>query len=375
MKRALLAASLAALPLAAAAQDAPDVYQTQEKFAFDVRVDGYFRQEWTDEITFIDDSRQLGRIRPRAEMSVGPLAAGVGGDFLYGSQENTVPPAGVANLPLLRDNYDARDARLDLAFLRLNLGPIRMEGGRFAMPIRFTEMIWDRELRPQGGALTLEARDIGPFKRLSATGLGARGSHVFPQDGGPFDFSDRETVWIGSAAAVLGRDTTSLELVGSYLAFQDLEHVDPRLRRQNTRAVPAGPLGREYDVVDLVARYVREGAAEVQLIANYCWNTAVDDRNTGLWLAAVLGSTRTARSAIEYTYARVEPDATLAAFAADDFLWETGWEGHRVDFGYRLGEYMSLHGIGQKQRFKDSPVEADRDKWLDRYRIELRFRN
>ena len=376
MKRSLAAASLLLLPLGAAAQDAPDTYQTPEKFAFDLKVDGYFRQEWTDEITFIDDSRQLGRIRPRLEMSVGGLlTAGVGGDFLYGSQENTVPPPTLATLPLLRDNYDARDARLDLAFLRLSAGPIRLEGGRFAMPIRFTEMIWDRELRPQGGALTLEVRDVGPFKRLSATGLGARGSHVFPQEDGPFDFSDRETVWIASGSAVLGRDTTSLELVGSYLTWSDLEHVDPRLRRQNSRAIPAGPLGPDYDVVDLVARYVRQGGAELQLIANYCWNTAVEDRNKGLWLAAVFGSTRTARSAIEYAYAKVDPDATLAAFAADDFLWETGWEGHRVDFGYRLAENFAVHGIGQKQRFKDAPQEVERDRWLDRYRIELRFRN
>jgi hypothetical protein len=377
MKRPLLAALLVAHPFAAAAQDAPEVYQPTSSWGLEAKVDGYFRQEWTDEITFVDDSRQLGRIRPRVELSVGSfLVAGVGGDFMYGSQENTVPPPNLATLPLLRDNYDARDARLDLAFLRITAGPIRLEGGRFAMPIRFTEMIWDRELRPQGGAVTLEVRNVGPFARLSATGLGARGSHVFPQEDGPFDFSDRETVWIASGSAVLGRDaTTSLELVGSYLTWQDLEHVDPRLRRQNSRTVPAGPLGPEYDVVDLVARYVRTGGAELQLIANYCWNTAVEERNKGLWLAAVLGSTRTARSAIEYTYAKVDPDATLAAFAADDFLWETGWEGHRVDLGFRLAENFSIHGIGQKQRFKDAPQEAERNRWLDRYRVELRFRN
>ena len=377
MNRSLASALLAVLaPALAAAQDAPDTYQTPETFSFEAKVDGYFRQEWTDDITFIDGSRQLGRIRPRVEMSVaGLLTVGVGGDFLYGSQENTEPPPNLATLPLLRDNYDARDARLDLAFARFKAGPIILEGGRFAMPIRFTEMTWDRELRPQGGAVTLEIRDAGPFKRLSATGLGARGSHVFPQEGGPFDFSDRETVWMASGSAVLGRDTTNLELVGTYITWRDLEHVDPRLRRQNTRAIPAGPIGPDYDVVDLVARYVRAGTAELQLVANYCWNTAVEDRNKGLWLAAVVGSTRTARSAIEYAYAKVDPDATLAAFAGDDFLWETGWEGHRVDLGFRLAENFAVHGIAQKQRFKDAPLEADRDKWLDRYRLELRFRN
>ena len=66
--------------------------------------------------------------------------------------------------------------------------------------------------------------------------------------------------------------------------------------------------------------------------------------------------------------------ALHAWFAADDFLWETGWEGHRGDLGLRLQDHWALHGIAQFQRFKDAPVVADRDNWLHRYRIELRLR-
>jgi hypothetical protein len=59
----------------------------------------------------------------------------------------------------VRDNYKSRDARFDLAFGRLEPASwIRIEGGRFEMPVRLTEMIWDRDLRPQGGALTLGVR-------------------------------------------------------------------------------------------------------------------------------------------------------------------------------------------------------------------------
>jgi hypothetical protein len=126
--------------------------------------------------------------------------------------------------------------------------------------------------------------------------------------------------------------------------------------------------------VDLVARYNREGRVEVQLVADYCRNTAVDSANDGLWLAAVLGSTRTARASLEYTFARVGTDATLAAFAADDFLWETGWEGHRADLGVRLREHYALHGVVQRQRFREAPRVEERDLWLDRYRLELRVR-
>ena len=373
MTRALLLAALAAAaPAPAAAQDPAPVYQQGKQYSFEVKLDGVLRQEWTDPITFIENDRALGRLRPRLEIGVHRFLLGVGGDFVYGSEKNT---AFLPVLPLLRDNYDSRDARLDLAFVRAQPSDwLRLHAGRFAMPVRFTEMIWDRELRPQGAALTLEAADRGPFKRLAVTGLGARGSHVFPA-GGAFDFGDRETSWIASATAVAGAgERATVELLASYLTFRDLEHVDPRLRRQNTRVVAGGPLAHDYDVVDLVARYNREGRVEIQLVADYCWNTAVDAANQGVWLAAVLGSTRTARASLEYTFARMDPDATLAAFAGDDFLWETGWLGHRADLGVRLRDHYALHGVVQRQRFKDAPRVADREVWLDRYRVELRIR-
>jgi hypothetical protein len=373
MTRSLLVAVVAAAPALAAAQDPAPVYQPDKQYSLELKVDGFLRQEWTESpITFLETDRALARVRPRVEIGVHRFLLGVGGDFIYSTDENTeFAPV----MPLLRDNYDSRDARLDLAFVRAEpAGWLRLHAGRFAMPVRLSEMTWDRDLRPQGGALTLEARDRGPFKRLAVTALGARGSHVFPQEGA-FDFSDRETMWIGSATAVAtAGERATFELLASYLTFSDLEFVDPRLRRQNSRSSPGGPLAHDYDVVDLVARYNREGRVEVQLVADYCWNTAVDTANKGLWLAAVLGSTRTAPAALEYTYAKIDPDATLAAFVADDFLWETGWEGHRADLGIRLQEHYALHAVGQWQRFKDAPQVAERDRWLYRYRLEARIR-
>jgi len=373
MTRSLLLAGLAAAaPVLAAAQDPAPVYQQGKQYSVEVKVDGLLRQEWTDSITFIENDRALGRLRPRVEIGIDRFLLGVGGDFLYGTERNT---AFLPTLPLLRDNYDSRDARLDLAFVRAQpSGWLTLHAGRFAMPVRLTEMVWDRELRPQGAALALQAVDRGPFKRLALTGLGARGSHVFPA-GGVFDFSDRETMWIASASALAGvGERATVELLASYVTFGDLEHVDRRLRRQNTRTAPGGPLGRDYDVVDLIARFNREGRVELQIVADYCWNTAVDSGNKGVWLAAVLGSTRTAPASLEYTFARMDPDATLAAFAADDFLWETGWEGHRADLGVRLRDHYALHAVAQRQRFKDAPRVAERDIWLDRYRLEVRIR-
>ena len=141
------------------------------------------------------------------------------------------------------------------------------------MPVRFTEMIWDRDLRPQGGSASLDFGSMGPLRRFALTGVYARGSHVLPKEGA-LKLADRDTIWIGSATAIFsagGQDT--IELLGSYLKFDDLGFVALPLRRQNTRA--GGALTLPYEVVDLVARYHGQGRVTSTLVADYCWNTAV----------------------------------------------------------------------------------------------------
>ena len=112
MTRSLLLAALAAAPALAAAQDPTPVYQQGKQYSVEVKLDGWLRQEWTDPITLIENDRALGRLRPRLEVGVDRFLLGVGGDFVYGSEENT---EFLPVMPLLRDNYDSRDARLDLA--------------------------------------------------------------------------------------------------------------------------------------------------------------------------------------------------------------------------------------------------------------------
>ena len=103
---------------------------------------------------------------------------------------------------------------------------------------------------------------------------------------------------------------------------------EPLSATTNTRV--AGLFVNPYHVVDLVARITRGGQVPLELVANYAWNTAVDQDGHGLWLAASLGSVGTSRASLAYTYAKVDKDLTSAAFNTDDFFWGTGWEGHRA---------------------------------------------
>ena len=368
MRRAALAASLALLALAApgTAQDPAPVYQQQQKKAFRFAGDSLARYEWTRDIPtadgLVNEDRYLVQVRPRVELNVGPIELGVGGAFNYSDVENDLPPEGLERPLLIRDNFRSRDTRLDLAWGKLTAGPVVAQGGRFIMPIPFTEMIWDRDLRPQGGAVALNFAPKTSSNRFALHGIYATGSHVY----------EDESVMYGGAVELqlAGGADSSLQLVGSYLQFDELARLDVPIRRQNTRV--DGLIAGSYRVVDLIGRIRRGGQMPLQLIGNYCWNTEIDESNKGLWLAAVLGDLGTSRLRAEYTYAKIDRDATLAAFNSDDFFWGTGWEGHRADLGTSLGKNSSMHGIAQWQRFKDSPDPVAREEWVTRYRLEWR---
>jgi hypothetical protein len=363
MRRAVLA-PLAVLALAPVAAAQTTAYAQQQK-PFRFAGDTLARYEWTRNIPGADpvnEDRYFLQIRPRVELSLGPIELGVGGAFNYSDAENDEPPAGEQTVDLIRDNYRSRDARLDLAYGKLKMGPVVAQGGRFFMPIPFTEMIWDADLRPQGGAVALDFAPQGSTSRFALHGIYAKGSHVF---------EDESVVYGGGAelSFASGRDA-SVQLVGTYLQFRDLDKLDVPIRRQNTRV--DGLIVNDYHVVDLIARLRRSGQMPFQLVGDYCWNTALSEDNKGLWVAVTLGTVGTSRAQAEYTYAKIDKDATLAAFNSDDFFWGTGVEAHRADLATGTVKSSSIHAIAQWQRFKDSPDPVVREQWVTRYRLEWR---
>jgi len=369
MKRWLpFAACLLLIPTCAAlAEDA--TYQKEKPFQF--KLDTLLRQEWTRDIypltptTVLNEDRQRFQARPAIEAHFGPVRLGVGAEFNYSSDKNYETATG--GVPgIIRDNYKSRDARVDLAFADFESSWLRAQGGRFEMPVGLTEMIWDKDLRPQGAAVTLGVKDKGAVKRAGVTGLWAQGSHVF-------DDGDATMSLVSANVVFRTGETASLELVGSYIDFSDFQDMQPFIRRQNTRV--NGQLVFDYDVLDFVARFRRGGTVPVQLVAEYGWNTAVDENNQGLWLAGVVGSLQSGIGArLDYTYADIDKDATLAAYGADDFFWVTGWKGHRGELGFKLYRQLSLHAVGHFVQFKASPRPDEREHWWTRYRAELRFK-
>ncbi len=359
---AALLALLAASPVAAQTAATP----SQKSGAISFAGDALSRFEWTRDAPDEpfggggNQDRWRIQVRPRLELNLKFFSAGVGGEGNYSKDENDQPPP-QGELAVIRDNYRSRDVRLDLAWGRLQLGPVTAQGGRFFLPIPLTEMVWDADLRPQGGAVGLDLPGRDAPTRLTLTGIYTKGSHVF----------EDESVMFGGGAELrlTGQAGAYLQFLGSYLQFEDLDRLEPLIRRENTRLL--GLVANDYRVVDLVARI---GTGQLTLTADYCWNTALHSGNRGLWLDGVLGNTQNSRARAEYTYTRIERDATVAAFNTADFYWHTGLEAHRADLssGGLLTRGSSGHAIAQWQRFKDSPDPVLRERWVKRYRLEWR---
>ena len=337
------------------------------------------RQEWTQNLfttpcaqchTVGPDQRGRLQFRPRIETQVSSLRLIAGAEINFSSDTNAAPTDITLPVRPIRDNYDSRGIRLDLASLGINpLPDLEIDAGRMVMPFRVTEMMWDRDLRVQGAvAKWTRVSEESGLETLRLSAVYSRGSHVFRDSAGSFPGSG--TTLTGVSVDFGVGSSKRADLTASYLRFDGTEHLDTVIRRQNTGST-SDALGRNFGIIDLVGRFRSDTRVPLQLVLNYAMNHRAVGNPTGLWAAFVAGSFRDARVRGEYTYASVDRDLTLAAYAGDDFFWGTGWDGHRVDLGFAPWATSSFHIVGQWQRFKETADPVER-AWIRRWRLEAR---
>jgi len=339
--------------------------------------DFIIRHEWNDNFFVKPDpvpaNRTRFQVRPRFEVETDSLRMGLGADIIYSRDNNLEPKDVPLPLALIRDNYDSRSIRLDLAYLGINLGGVKVNAGRMAMPFRVTDMIWDKDLRIQGGSAVWVLHQGGTGEPTArASGIYSRGGHVFgdSEDVGGASLGKGVTITGGSLDLGFGSGKR-VDVSATYLKFDKLEHLERKIRRQNTR-VAGGPPVREFGVIDLALRFRTDAPFPMQVVLDGARNHKAPNQRNGLWAALVLGSLIDGRFRGEYTYASMDKDVTVAAYAGDDFFWGTGWLGHRAEFAFAQSPKSSFHVIGQMQQFKDAPNVAERTNWLRRLRLEVR---
>ncbi len=243
--------ALAAFDATSASAQPPDYFAPQP-FELRFSAELSLRQEWTEAFGLRPgDDRRRARLLGGVEGSYRWLRFGLGGDFVYSSDDN-VAGLGGPGQEIQRDNYRSRDARVDSVFLSAEPARwLRLEAGRFEMPIGFTGLVWDPDLRSQGAALSLSAHDLGALQQLSLKALGSRGGHVFDDS--------QTTMWAVAAEAVVEPGERSLlDLTAAFVTWTDVAKLERPLWRQN-RVSREGSFASDYEVLDFVARLHWDG--------------------------------------------------------------------------------------------------------------------
>jgi len=268
----------------------------------------------------------------------------------------------------LFDNYRSNNAALDRAFVEIRPGGLVFSAGQFAMPLRTTEMMWDRDVQVIGGSGAWRL----PTGAMSAITLTAGFFY------GPQRAHDDSHIAAGQATFEAGDPATfAVDLSESYWRFTHLDRLGDTYLRQNE---PGGyvPLpgysgsryGNDFRLIDSLAR-VRIGRARrfpVSLSLDWVHNLGAEALNYADGIEAALRIGREGRPGdvqLFDVYQYVDRDAVLGAYNTDDWWFHSWYVGHRVGFSVTVLPQVVLRPSVVFQR------RQDRRHYLNRYLLDL----
>ncbi|RJP57270.1 MAG: hypothetical protein C4541_10445 [Candidatus Auribacter fodinae] len=255
------------------------------------------------------------------------------------------------------DNYfESKDVFIDLAYLdwhpeqimNLNTKGMHAIAGKMKNPFHTpleNQLIWDGDLRPEGGAVKYKT-ELGPVT-------------VFANGGGFWlDEISREadvSLW-GAQGGIEFKVMDGVKIVGgcSYYDYQGL--TENALYADDS-------FGNSVDDIILASGAVTDGYAvdynllegfweihfkaldlPVVVCGDYVTNTATDHDESGMLHGIKINETKKPGDwELSYDYRRLEADAVFGAFTDSDFIGGgTDGKGHRFGVGYQLAKNTKL---------------------------------
>ena len=264
---------------------------------------------------------------------------------------------------------DDLQTSLDLAYAQLNLGGLRLYGGKIPHPFTRTDLLWDSDVNPQGlGAV---------YRRSLAHGSAFRTNGLFfiidEQIEGPE--STVKGAQFGYDSAHLG--DWSYEVSAAYYDYHlgSVVGGDAGDFRSNLRN-PDGSYLSDFDLGDLVIAATWSGAGTrwpLRAVADYVKNFgAKTSADKGYGFDVALGSTLHEHDwRVTYGYSVAETDSVFAAFSHDNLSIGTNYRLHSLTFDYVPLPKTLITAIWYHYR-PDSSIDAGADAvgdWLDRFRV------
>lgn len=260
---------------------------------------------------------------------------------------------------------DDLQVSLDQAYMQLNLGELKIYGGKMPQPFTRTDLVWDGDVNPQGlGAV---------YRHALADGAAFRANGLF------FIVDESAASDSTMLGAQFGYDTRAL---GNWKVDASAAYYDYTLGsttggdsgdfRSNPRN-PDGTYVSGFRLGDLIVGASWNGAGDrwpLRLVGDYVHNfDAATDTDTGYGADLIVGRTSKAHDwRVTYGYSVAETDAVLAAFSHDNIALGTNYRLHALTLDYVPFPKTMLSAYWYHYRPHDVAPSLSSD-WIDRVRI------
>lgn len=335
---------------------------------------GDLRERWQSDVNRRDG--QPARNRARTRLRLG-FNYNISDDFQFGVRIRTGNPDDPRSPHQSFGNvYHSWAFALDRAYLKFKpsfLPPNRLVSvsvGKFPNALLTTEGLWDDDVNPEGIAGEFgfsklhgldEVKIIGAQYIVDERNLGRDATMTGAQ------VQLKKSVVAGSSVTLA---------VGLY-DYHQLGSIATSASDRRENLVRGQTFASQFRVFDSILKgdFALKGIPLSPYI-NFFHNTrAFDSRSNGAWAGLSLGAPKKQGDwGITYLYGYIERDATLAAFAQDDFLAGTNYQGHRIQFLYNLLDRLQLKPEVYTTRLLTVPSGTHRKtEFTFRLNTEIRF--
>ena len=270
------------------------------------------------------------------------------------------------------DSFSHKGIRIDLAFAEYKPMPwFELIGGKIKNPLWTpSDMLWDSDIRPEGGAIYLHSKFLPPRFELFLV------SGVFVLDE-ISDGADPLLVPIQGGVTVALANHITLQFAATYYEFIDVQGTTLDFSA-GTNTLAGEVLAFDYNVVSVGAelgltKIFGDIIPYIGLIGEYVHNFDPDDANEGFLAGIKFGHKRIRERGnwqVQYLYRRLERDAWLDTLPDADFLnGETNTKGHEVIVTYGVLKYVEV-GIDY---YHAEEISSSRKKDLFQFDVMFKF--
>lgn len=267
----------------------------------------------------------------------------------------------------LSNFLDDVPVNLDRVFLSATRGSLTASAGKFALPFRASDLVWDGDVSPQGVAVSFAP--TGALGRLQATGLF---TVIDENAAGPDSTMTGGQIYWRTPAG----QPSSFGLAVAYLDY-DLSHV-ANAQAGDFRSNRLGPNGdylSDFNLLDIMGEARFPGLYDhwpIDLTAEYVVNDgAAGGAEAGFSLQAASGlANGENRWNFQAGYMHTETDAVFAAFSHDNFDLATNYRAYTLGADFWLDERTGLNAQIYRYRDLHGLPNAPRD-WRTRIRLNL----